>query len=84
MDERTTTNAVRGELPRRDDYDADKLAAIESVSEDVEICAERNALARLKALSTEQTAPSDGVELYEKMLQHGSHVLRNQWENFES
>jgi hypothetical protein len=50
----------------------------------VEISAERNVLSRLKALSTDQTGPSEGIERFEKMLRHGAHILGNQWDNFES
>jgi hypothetical protein len=85
VDERATANAVRGEPPPdREDYDVDKAAVIESIPEDVEISAERNVLSRLRALSTDQMGPSEGIERFEKMLLHGSHILRNQWENFES
>jgi hypothetical protein len=85
VDERATVSAVRGELlPGREDYDADKLAVVESIPDGVEISAERNALSRLRVLSTDQTGPSEGIERFEKMLQHGAHILRNQWEKLES
>jgi hypothetical protein len=85
VDGRATASAVRGEpLPDREDYDVDKFAVVESVPEDVEISAERNALSRLRALSTDQTSQSEGIERFEKILQHRAHILRNQWENFES
>ena len=85
VDEQATASAVRGEpLPDREDYDVDKSAVVGSIPEDVEISAERNALSRLRALPTDQTSPSEGIERFEKMLQHRAHILRNQWESFES
>lgn len=63
------------------EYEQAKNDVLGIVSDEVEKTAERNALARLKALSTAETgsASSEGIERFENMLENGAGILRNQW-----
>jgi len=85
VDEQASANTIhRGALPDQEYYDASKRAAVESIPEEVEISAERHALARLRLLATDQTSPSEGIERFEKMLETGARILRNEWKGTQS
>lgn len=75
------TEGLGGSIPLAGEYDTAKAQALRSVSEDIERDAERNALARLKGLSTtaETGSSTEGIERFEKMLDKGAGILRNQW-----